>query len=110
MEILGGTVQQIGIAMAVGGYGLYIGTALLRLVWIVRWRKLLAPTLIVGFYARAVGTLGLMTMVTGGVIRGTIPWPWLIAVFVFGAPALALLLVRPVSTAQFGVADSKKSS
>jgi hypothetical protein len=108
VEILGRTVQQIGIAMTVGGYGLYIGTALLRLVWIVRWRKLLARTLIVGFYARAIGTLGAMTMITGGVITGAIPWPWLIAVFVFGAPALALLLVRPASTAQFGVADSKK--
>jgi hypothetical protein len=53
-----------------------------------------------------------MTMLTGGVIKGTIPWPWLIAVFVFGAPALALLLVRPMSTDHppIGVEDSKKPS
>ena len=105
MEIVGGTVQQIGIAMAVGGYGLYVGTALLRLVWIVRWRKLLAPTFIVGFYGRAVATLGLMIMFTGMVVKGSLAgWPWLIAVFVFGAPALALLLVRP----PLGIGDSKK--
>ena len=45
-----------------------------------------------------IAQIGLMTLVTGGVLRGTIPWPWMIAVFVLGAPALALLLVRPVRT------------
>jgi hypothetical protein len=108
VAILGGVIQQIGLVLAVGGFGVYVAMTLVRLVSIIRWRKLVAPTVVVGFYARAAGTLGLMTILTGGVMKGSIPWPWLIAVFVFGAPAVALLLVRPVSTAQFGVDDSEK--
>jgi hypothetical protein len=110
MVMLGGVVQQIGIVLAVGGYGVYVASTLLRLVSMIRWRTLVASTVVVGFHARAAGTLGLMTVLTGAVIKGTIPWPWLIAVFVFGAPALALLVVRPASTPQFGVEDSKKPS
>jgi hypothetical protein len=51
-----------------------------------------------------------MTLLTGGVIRGAFPWPILVVVFVFGAPALALLLARPVTTAHppFDVAERKK--
>lgn len=110
MATLGGVVQQIGFVLAVVGLVAYAGTTLLRLLWLVRWRKMFAPTVIVGFYARAVGTFGLMTMLTGGVMKGAFPWPVLIVVFVFGAPALALLLVRPVTTAHppFDVAERDK--
>ena len=104
MVFLGGVVQQIGIALAIGGFAVSVGTSLVRLLWIIRWRKLLAPTIVIGFYARAVGTLGLMIMFTGMIVKGSLAWPWLIAVFVFGAPALALLLVRP----PLGIGASKK--
>jgi hypothetical protein len=103
---LGGVVQQVGLALAMGGFGVSVGSTLVRLLWIIRWRKLLAPTVVVGFYARAVGTLGLMIMFIGMIVKGALAWPWLIAVFVFGAPALALLLVRP----PLGVGDPKKPS
>jgi hypothetical protein len=84
----------------------------LRLLLIIRWRSLLARSVVIGFYARAAGTFGLMTMLTGGVIKGTLSWPVLIVVFVFGAPALALLLVRPVRSDNppFGVEESKRTS
>ncbi len=104
MIFLGGVVQQIGFAMVIGGVAISVASTLTRLLGIVRWRNLLKPTVVVGFYARAVGTLGLMIMFTGMIIKGSLAWPWLIAVFVVGAHALALLLVRP----PLGVGDSKK--
>jgi hypothetical protein len=103
---LGGVVQQIGLALAIAGFAVTVGASLVRLLWIIRWRKLLAPTIVIGFYARAVATLGVMVMFTGMIAKGSLAWPWLIVVFVFGAPALALLLVRP----PLGVGDSKKPS
>jgi hypothetical protein len=104
--VLGGLIQQIGIALAIGGFAVSVVTTLVRLLLIIGRRKLLASTIVIGFYARAVGTLGLMVMFTGMIATGSLPWPWLIAVFVLGAPALALLLVRP----PLGVGDSKKPS
>jgi hypothetical protein len=109
--IVGGAVQQLGIALFLGGYAVYFGTVLVRLISIFRWRKQLARAFVIGFYARAVGTIGLVTLLTGGVIKGTIPWPALIVVFVIGAPALALMLVRPVRTDNpLGFEDKKKPS
>jgi hypothetical protein len=111
LVIVGALVQQIGIALLVGGYAVWIGSALIRFIAIFRWREELARLLVIGFYARAVGTLGLVTLLAGGVIKGAIPWPALIVVFVIGAPALALMLVRPVRTDNpLGLEDKKKPS
>jgi MFS family permease len=96
MAELGAFIQQAGILLGVAGFGIYIASIVyriglaFRLVWFQR------QAFLIGFYARAAGMVGIMGAVTGGIIVGTTPWPWLIAVFVLGAPSLALLLVRPV--------------
>jgi hypothetical protein len=101
MVFLGELVQQIGVVMAVGGLALWIGTVFYRLLMIFGVQKFQSNGLVIGFYARAAGMVGFMAGVTGGIIKGAVPWPWLIAVFVLGAPSLALLLVRPVWSDQF---------
>ncbi len=93
---LGELIQRLGIAAAVVGYGIYALAVLWRLVELSRTRTVSGRTWVIGFYARAAGTLGVMISVLGLVVRDPAQWPWLIVVFIFGAPALALLLVRPV--------------
>ena len=103
MVFLGELVQQIGVVMAVGGFALWIGTIFYRLLMIFGVQKFQSNGFVIGFYARAVGMVGFMAAVAGGIIKGALPWPWLIAVFVLGAPSLALLLVRPVREEQFKI-------
>lgn len=99
----GGVFQQLGLASAVGGYGLWAGSLVFRMGWLLWRREIHRGSFLVGFYARAAGTLGLMIMFTGMIVKGSLGWPWLIAVFVLGAPSLALLLVRPVRDEPFKV-------
>jgi MFS family permease len=103
MVILGGLVQQVGTALFIGGFALYLGTILYRMARIFGLQAFQREAFLVGFYARAAGMVGIIGAMTGGIIEGTIPWPWLLAVFVLGAPSLALLVVRPVRGEPFTV-------
>jgi len=101
--MLGGLIQQVGVVLAVGGLLLYLGTIVYRMGRILGLHALQREAFLVGFYARAAGMVGIMGAITGSIVAGTIPWPWLIAVFVLGAPSLALLLVRPVRDEPFKI-------
>jgi hypothetical protein len=103
MEFVGGLVQQIGVAIAITGFAIWIGTILYRFGIIFRVHQFQGIAFLIGFYARAAGMVGIVAVLAGGVIAGTTPWPWLIAVFVLGAPSLALLLVRPVRGEPFKI-------
>ena len=116
MRVVGDLVEQIGIAMFIGGYALWGMTLMFRIGAALVWRRAVvgrssfAQSLLIGFYARAIGTVGMMAWLTGAILGGAMPWPWLIAVFVIGAPSLALLLVRPVhrDAPPLGINWSKK--
>lgn len=89
-------LRHLGMALFLGGYGVYALSILWRLVEQVRTRTLAARALVIGFYARAAGTVGLMTVLLGTFLRDPSQWWSLLVIFIFGAPALALLVVRPV--------------
>jgi hypothetical protein len=96
MVSFGALVQQLGIVMFVAGFGLYLASIVYRMAMIFGVRVLQGEAFLIGFYARAAGMVGIMGSIVGSVMSGATPWPWLILVFIFGAPSLALLLVRPV--------------
>ena len=103
MTFLGGLVQQVGVAMAIGGFALWIATILYRMLILIGVHSFQSNAFVIGFYARAAGTVGLMAAFTGGIIKGTTPWPWVIAVLILGAPSVALLVVRPVREESFKI-------
>ena len=103
MSAIGSAVQQVGVVLLAGGFTLYFVTIIYRLAHIFRVLRFQSQAFVIGFYARAAATLGAVLALTGSIIAGTTPWPWLIAVFIFGAPSLALLLVRPVTPDQFRI-------
>jgi len=107
MVMLGGLVQQVGLVFGIGGFLLYLATVVYGMGRIFGLEAFQREAFLLGFYARAAGMVGIMATVTGGIIEGTTPWPWLIAVFVLGAPSLALLLVRPVRDEPFKIDLSK---
>ena len=96
MVTLGALIQQIGIVVFVGGFGLYLASIVYRLGLAFRLECFQREAFLIGFYARAAGMVGIMGSLVGAVINGSAPWITLLAVFIFGAPSLALLLVRPV--------------
>lgn len=91
------SVQRLGFALLIAGYGTWAVVLLVRLIIVFRTREFPASIWVVGFYARTVGTLGILVMAFGPVIRGEASWLLLLGVFIIGGPALALLIVRPVS-------------
>jgi hypothetical protein len=101
--MLGGLIEQVGFVLGLSGMLLYLGTIVYGMGRIIGLHMLQREAFLVGFYARAAGMVGIMTAITGGIIEGTTPWPWLLAVFVLGAPSLALLLARPVRDEPFNV-------
>jgi multidrug efflux pump subunit AcrB len=101
LTVLGEILRQLGFAVAICGYFVWLASIVFRLAKVLLTRRLDFRTVLVGFYARAAGTLGLMVMVIGLILKGTVPWPWVILVFVVGGPSLALLLVRPVRDESF---------
>jgi hypothetical protein len=103
MATLGALIQQVGIVMAVGGFGLYMASIVYGMTRIFRWERFQQEAFLIGFYARAAGMVGIMGTLTGAVIAGTAPWITLLVVFIFGAPSLALLLVRPVRDEPFKI-------
>ena len=103
MVTLGGLIQQAGIVLFVGGLALWLPTILYRMAMIFGLHRFQREAFLVGFYARAGAMVGGMAAVTGGIVEGTIPWPWLLLVFVLGAPSLALLVWRPVRSEIFTI-------
>lgn len=94
--------------MFVGGFALYLASIVYGMTRILRWERFQQQAFLVGFYARAVGMVGIMGTLLGAVIAGTAPWITLLVVFLFGAPSLALLLVRPVRDEPFKVELPKR--
>jgi hypothetical protein len=94
----------LGTWIAIGGYALWAMTLVFRIVDLMFFRRWLLQAIVIGFYARAAATVGLMAIVLGAIAAGTVSWLLLILVFVLGTPSLALLLVRPVRAdlASFG--------
>jgi len=101
MAALGAVIQQVGIVMFVGGFGLYLASILYGMTRILRWERFQQEAFLIGFYARAAGMVGIMGTLLGAVMTGTAPWITLLVVFIFGAPSLALLFVRPVRDEPF---------
>ncbi len=97
MIAFGDAVQRLGFALLIAGYGTWAVALLVRLIIVFRTREFPASIWVVGFYARTVGTVGILVMAFGPVIRGDASWLLLLGVFIIGGPALALLIVRPVS-------------
>ncbi len=108
MRVFGDVIQEVGLAAFIGGYGAWSATLLARIIFglLTMGRRgvsvdtrtlVIMRTLVIGFYARAVGTVGIMAMLMAPIVRGEASWLWLVVIFVVGGPALALLLVRPVT-------------
>jgi len=95
---IGELAQRVGIWIFVGGFGLSVGLSVARIVASFRKRAWLLPMIIIGYYARAVGMVGLVVMVAGLVLRGHAEW-WVLLLFLAlgGGTALAILLPRPVT-------------
>jgi hypothetical protein len=96
---LGEFTQRIGTWIFLGGFGLSVGLSVLRIAVSFRRRAWLLPMSIAGYYARAVGMVGLVVMMAGLVLRGYAEW-WALLLFLAlgGGTAIAILLTRPVTT------------
>jgi hypothetical protein len=95
---IGELVQRLGMWLFVGGFGLQLGLTVLRIAASFRKRAWLVPMLLIGYYARAAGMVGLVVMIAGSVMRGYAEW-WLLALVLAlgGGTAIAILLSRPVT-------------
>jgi hypothetical protein len=103
METLGALIQQVGVVVFVGGFGLYLASIVYGMGRAFRLMKFQREVFLIGFYARAAGMVGIMGSIVGAVMAGAAPWISLLLVFIFGAPSLALLLVRPVRDEPFNI-------
>jgi len=103
VHTLGALIQQAGIALFIGGFGIYMASIVYGMGRALRLERYQREAFLIGFYARAAGMVGIMGTLLGAVIAGTAPWITLLVVFIFGAPSLALLLVRPVRDEPFKI-------
>jgi hypothetical protein len=108
METSGALIQQVGVVVFVGGFGLYMASVVYGMGRAFRMVRFQREAFLIGFYARAAGMVGIMGSIVGSVITGAAPWISLLLVFVFGAPSLALLLVRPVRDEPFTIELPKR--
>jgi hypothetical protein len=60
MVTLGGLVQHVGLIFAIGGFLLYLATIVYGMGRIFRLEAFQREAFLLGFYARAVGMVGIM--------------------------------------------------
>jgi hypothetical protein len=103
---IGDALKALGLAVMVGGLAVWLGCFVLRWVVFVYTRRLSVRLIAVGFYAQMVALLGPPVLITGLVLSGGVPWPFLVLAVLFRAGPAALLATRPVSF-QNGRSDSR---